>query len=79
MVVSKQYQWLMPHELACTDDTEFTQLTTFIAGGTSMGGKQMQSCRGVNSPLGGDCNTTIHPRWDYEEYGRLQRIVQTMP
>ena len=23
-----------------------------------------KSCRQVNSPLGGDCNTTTHPRWD---------------
>jgi uncharacterized protein (TIGR02145 family) len=29
-----------------------------------------KSCRQVNSPLGGDCNTTAHPRWDeHAQYG----------
>jgi len=27
-------------------------------------GNEIKSCRQVNSPLGGDCNTTVHPRWD---------------
>jgi uncharacterized protein (TIGR02145 family) len=26
-------------------------------------GNALKSCRQVNSPLGGDCNTTEHPRW----------------
>ena len=30
----------------------------------------LRSCRQVNSPLGGDCNTREHPRWDEnEDYG----------
>lgn len=40
-------------------------------------GDFLKSCRQVDSPLGGDCNTTIHPRWnkdgvDYfrEEWGQ---------
>jgi uncharacterized protein (TIGR02145 family) len=39
-------------------------------------GNALKSCRQVNSPLGGDCNTTVHPRWDshgthhgFDEYG----------
>ena len=27
-------------------------------------GNQLKSCRQVNSPLGGDCSTTVHPRWN---------------
>ena len=27
-------------------------------------GNALKSCRQVNSPLGGDCNTTQHPRWN---------------
>lgn len=56
---------LCPTDWHVPDDAEFTQLTTFITGGNSTGGKQLKSCRAVNSPLGGECNTTIHPRWDY--------------
>ena len=40
---------------------EWTDLTNFI-GGTS-NGNQLKSCRQVNSPLGGGCNTSEHPRW----------------
>ncbi len=35
----------------------------------------LKSCRQVDSPLGGECNTTEHPRWDdsyrfgFDEYG----------
>ncbi len=28
-------------------------------------GDHIKSCRQVNSPLGGDCNTEEHPRWDF--------------
>ena len=28
----------------------------------------LKSCRQVNSPLGGDCATSIHPRWNAHEY-----------
>lgn len=35
-------------------------------------GNALKSCRGVDSPLGGDCNTTDHPRWNRStnNYGR---------
>jgi uncharacterized protein (TIGR02145 family) len=39
-------------------------------------GNALKSCRQVNSPLGGDCNTSEHPRWvshgthhGFDEYG----------
>ena len=51
-----------------TDD-EWTVLTDFIGGVSN--GNMLKSCRMENSPLGGDCNTSIHPRWDHDdvEYG----------
>jgi uncharacterized protein (TIGR02145 family) len=30
-------------------------------------GNALKSCRQVNSPLGGDCNTTDHPRFDFDD------------
>jgi uncharacterized protein (TIGR02145 family) len=31
-------------------------------------GNALKSCRQVNSPLGGDCNTTEHPRWEEDTW-----------
>jgi uncharacterized protein (TIGR02145 family) len=65
-------------------DAEWTQLTNYVVtqgypnnwndpNGT---GNALKSCRQVNSPLGGDCNTAVHPRWDshsthhgFDEFG----------
>jgi uncharacterized protein (TIGR02145 family) len=47
-------------------DDEWTVLTDFIGGTESPHGNELKSCRQVNSPLGGGCTTTEHPRW--EEY-----------
>ncbi len=30
-------------------------------------GNALKSCRQVNSPLGGDCDTSDHPRWDEDD------------
>lgn len=37
----------------------------------SMSGNHLKSCRQVESPLGGDCDTSQHPRWnrDFSRYG----------
>jgi uncharacterized protein (TIGR02145 family) len=43
---------------------EWTLLSNAIGGADSA--NQLKSCRQVESPLG-DCATTIHPRWDYNE------------
>jgi uncharacterized protein (TIGR02145 family) len=53
-------------------DTELTQLVDYVvAQGYSNvwnnpngAGNALKSCRQVDSPQGGDCNTTEHPRWD---------------
>ena len=47
---------------------EWTALTDFIGGAFSPHGNELKSCRQVNSPLGGGCNTTEHPRWNEDAY-----------
>jgi len=50
-------------------DAEWTQLTNYListyadidAGNV---GNKLKSCRQVSSPIGGDCNTSTHPRWN---------------
>jgi uncharacterized protein (TIGR02145 family) len=43
---------------------EWTALTDHIGGIGSPNGNKLKSCRQVNSPLGGGCNTSEHPRWN---------------
>jgi uncharacterized protein (TIGR02145 family) len=43
---------------------EWTDLTDYIGGVSAPHGNELKSCRQVNSPLGGGCNTSEHPRWD---------------
>jgi uncharacterized protein (TIGR02145 family) len=52
-------------------DSEWTILIDFIGGGYSPHGNELKSCRQVDSPLGGICNTSDHPRWDQNspDYG----------
>ena len=45
-------------------DAEWTALTTYIGGTGAPHGNELKSCRQVNSPLGGACNTSDHPRWN---------------
>jgi len=42
---------------------EWESLISFI-GGDNILGRKLRSCRQVNSPIGGECVTTVHPRWD---------------
>ncbi len=50
-------------------NNEWTVLTNYIGGTSSPHGNELKSCRQVNSPLGGGCNTSEHPRWN--EHGTL--------
>jgi uncharacterized protein (TIGR02145 family) len=47
---------------------EWTALTDYIGGTGSPHGNELKSCRQVNSPLGGGCNTSEHPRWQQDTY-----------
>ena len=46
---------------------EWTNLTDFIGGTNSPHGNELKSCRQVDSPEGGGCNTTQHPRWNEDD------------
>lgn len=48
---------------------EWTALTDFIGGTITPNGLKLNSCRQVNSPFSGDCNTTEHPRWNEHSWG----------
>jgi len=65
-------------------DAEWTQLTNYVVSqgypnnwnDPNGAGNALKSCRQVNSPLGGDCNTSEHPRWNshsthhgFDEFG----------
>jgi uncharacterized protein (TIGR02145 family) len=45
-------------------DEDWNALQDFIPGLDHLKGNKLKSCRQVNSPLGGDCNTNLHPRWN---------------
>lgn len=59
-------------------DAQWTTLTDYIdseynGSPNNFGvGNHLKSCRKVDSPLGGDCDTSAHPRWDADatHYGR---------
>ncbi len=51
-------------------DDEWTQLTNYLINGydeitNENVGSKLKSCRQVDYPLGGDCETNEHPRWDF--------------
>jgi len=48
---------------------EWNLMINYIGGYEFPHGSELKSCRQVNSPLGGSCNTTEHPRWaQYNTY-----------
>jgi uncharacterized protein (TIGR02145 family) len=76
-------QGICPTGWHVPSDAEWSQLVDYVAAqgypnsnvanGT---GNALKSCRQENSPLAGDCNTTVHPRWDsdithngFDEFG----------
>jgi uncharacterized protein (TIGR02145 family) len=65
-------------------DAEWTQLVDYVIAqgfpneseNLNCAGNALKSCRQVNSPLGGECNTTDYPRWEshdthygFDEFG----------
>jgi len=62
-------QGICPNDWHLPSDAEWTELTdylinTYVDINADNVGNKLKSCRQVNSPLGGDCNTTSHPRWE---------------
>ncbi len=63
-------QGICPTGWHVPSDAEWTQLVDYVVtqgfpntNVTNGAGNALKSCRQVNSPLGGECNTTEHPRW----------------
>lgn len=52
---------------------DWDEMINYLFGAPPWGniGNKMKSCRQINSPLGGECNTNSHPRWeaDNSNYG----------
>ncbi len=75
----KLYNWyavddergLCPEGWSVPSDADWTQLVNYVVdqgypnedGNPNGAANALKSCRQVNSPLGGDCNTSEHPRW----------------
>ena len=65
-------------------DADWTELTNYLSANTDLGGSSLaislKSCRQINSPLGGNCATTEHPRWnDYAQYGTNNFKFSALP
>jgi uncharacterized protein (TIGR02145 family) len=69
--------WKIPIE----ETTDYHDFLANIPGGSSTGGRAVKSCRQVGSPLGGNCDTTEHPRWDEHEsiYGTNETGFTALP
>lgn len=46
---------------------DWTSFVVHIGGEESPHGNELKSCRQMNSPLLGECNTSDHPRWDQND------------
>jgi len=58
--------------------TEWAQLVNYVVtqefpniNETNGTGNALKSCRQVNSPIGGDCNTSLHPYWVQDSWSGL--------
>ncbi len=54
--------WKVPNN---ADWTELINYVKESSGIENFAGNILKSCRQVSSPLGGECATSVHPRWDY--------------
>jgi uncharacterized protein (TIGR02145 family) len=67
-------QGICPTGWHVPSDSEWKQLVDYVVSqgfpnqseNPNGAGNALKSCRQTYSPLGGDCNTTEHPRWDYD-------------
>ena len=55
--------WHIPSDAEWTELTDYL-INTYVDITAGNVGNKLKSCRQVNSPLGGDCSTTAHPRWN---------------
>ena len=68
-------------------DAEWSELTNYLINNygrinSANVGYALKSCRQVGSPLGGDCNTSEHPRWSFDDtrsvtgFAAIRRMVR---
>jgi uncharacterized protein (TIGR02145 family) len=62
-------QGICPNGWHVPSEAEWDELTNYLINNyvdinSNNVGNKLKSCRQVNSPLGGDCNTSDHPRWN---------------
>ncbi|MCD4697293.1 MAG: hypothetical protein K8S16_13735 [Bacteroidales bacterium] len=55
--------WHVPSDAEWTELTDYL-INTYVDINSNNVGNKLKSCRQVSSPLGGDCNTSGHPRWN---------------
>jgi uncharacterized protein (TIGR02145 family) len=61
----KNIHALCPEDWYVPSQQEYTDLKFFMTNDPQIpAASRAKSCRQVNSPLGGECATTEHPRWD---------------
>lgn len=83
---------LCPEGWSVPTDDDWTQLVDYLMekyglhnnwglSGIDGVGNALKSCRQVNSPLGGSCNTIRHPRWSmhYSHYGMNMVGLSLLP
>ena len=60
---------LCPSGWRVTTDQDWATLENFLrnAGHDGEEAKVLKSCRQIGTPVGGSCNTTEHPRWEYHD------------
>ncbi len=64
------YNWFVVATGVCPEGwhlpshDDWIVLTDYIGGKNEPYGDKLKSCRQVYSPIGGACNTNVHPRWD---------------
>ncbi len=96
-IYGKLYNWfavdnssgLCPDGWSVPGNADWTQLAHYVASqgypiewdNPNGGGNALKSCRQVDSPMGGDCDTSEHPRWDAHDthYGFNEFGFSSLP
>jgi uncharacterized protein (TIGR02145 family) len=74
-------EWTMPSVNDTNILRNYINATYNITPNNFGAGNHLKSCRQINSPLGGSCNTVVHPRWDEDviNYGRNSVNLNILP
>jgi len=74
-------QGICPRGWHIPSDKEWTELTDYYMKNTTVSACKLKSCRQINSPLGKNCNTNEHPRWEEHDtyYGTNESGFSALP